>query len=204
MKLLYNQASPFVRKVLVLAHEAGIADRIELVSVVVLPVKENDAVSAENPLVKIPALLRDEGAALYDSAIIAEYLDTVHGGLPLVPRAGEPRWTALRRQAGADGLLDAAVLVRYETVLRPEEKRWPDWVDGQMRKIRFTLAAWEAEAGSIGPQVTIGEISIACALGYLDFRYPQEDWRGACPGLAAFYAGFAERPSMRATVPPAA
>jgi len=203
MKLLYSQTSPFVRKVLVLAHEAGIADRIELVPVNVAPVIVNEGVAAENPLVKIPTLVLEDGQSLYDSAVIAEYLDSVQGGLPLVPRAGVPRWTALQRQAAADGLLDAAILVRYELVLRPEDKRWPDWIDGQMRKVRGALAAFEAEAATLGPAVTIGEIAIACALGYLDFRYPEEDWRGRHPGLKEFYAGFAERPSMQATRPPA-
>jgi glutathione S-transferase len=202
MKLLYSQTSPFVRKVLVLAHEAGIADRIELVPVNVAPVIVNEDVAAENPLVKIPTLVLEDGQSLYDSGVIAEYLDSVQGGLPLVPRAGVPRWRALQRQAAADGLLDAAILVRYELVLRPEDKRWPDWIDGQMRKIRGTLAAFEAETATLGPAVTIGEIAIACALGYLDFRYAEEDWRGRHPGLRDFYAGFAERPSMQATRPP--
>ena len=203
MKLLYAQASHFVRKVLVLAREAGIADRLELVTVTVAPITANDGVAAANPLVKIPALLLDGGEALYDSAVIVEYLDSVQGGLPRVPRAGAPRWTALRRQAAADGLMDAAILVRYETFLRPEAKRWPEWIDGQMRKIRGTLASLEAEAADLGPGVTIGEITIACALGYLDFRFAAEDWRAGHPGLAAFYAEFAQRPSMQATLPPA-
>jgi glutathione S-transferase len=203
MKLLYSATSPYVRKVMVLAHETGLAHRIELVPVTVAPTSVNEAVTAANPLTKVPTLLLETGQSLYDSAVIAEYLDSVQGGVPLVPRAGEPRWTALRRQAAADGLLDAAILMRYELVLRPAEKRWPDWIDGQMRKVRQTLAALEAEAGSLGASVTIGEIAIACALGYLDFRYPEEAWRTNHPGLAAFYAGFAQRPSMLATNPPA-
>jgi glutathione S-transferase len=203
MKLFYSATSPFVRKVLVLAHETGLVDALELVTVSVAPIDENDLVAAANPLVKLPALVLETGESLYDSAVIAEYLDSVQGGAPLVPRAGAARWTALRRQAAADGLLDAAILVRYERTLRPAEKRWPEWIDGQMRKIRGTLAALDAEAGSFESSVTIGEIAIACALGYLDFRYAEEDWRGRHPGLARFYAGFAERASMLATRPPA-
>jgi glutathione S-transferase len=201
VKLLYSQTSPFVRKVMVLAHEAGLAQRLEKLPVSVAPVTPNEAVAAANPLSKVPALLLDDGTVLYDSAVIVEYLDTVHDGVPLVPRAGAPRWAALRRQAAADGLLDAAILVRYETVLRPEPLRWPEWIDGQMRKVRQTLAAFEAEATALGPSVTIGEIAIACALGYLDFRYASEDWRARHPGLADFYARFSARPSMQATLP---
>ncbi|MGB8841846.1 MAG: glutathione S-transferase family protein [Aliidongia sp.] len=200
MKLFYAATSPYVRKVLVLAHEVGLADRIELVPVTVTPVTVNDSVTPMNPLAKVPTLVLDSGEGLYDSAIIVEYLDSVQTGVPLVPRAGMPRWTALRRQAEADGLLDAAILVRYEMVLRPAELRWPAWIDGQMGKIRRTLAALETE--TLGPGVTIGEIAIACALGYLDFRFPEEDWRARHPRLAQFQAGFAERASMRATAPP--
>ena len=201
MKLLYSQTSPYVRKVLVLAHETGLIDRLELVPVTVAPVTPNPTVAAENPLVKIPALIREDSVALYDSAVILEYLDGLHDGPKLIPAAGEARWTALQRQAAADGLLDAAILVRYETVLRPEEKRWPEWIDGQMRKLRGALAAFEVDGVTLGQSLTVGEIAIACALGWLDFRYPDENWREGRPRLADFYAKFAERPSMKATPP---
>ncbi len=201
MKLLYSQTSPYVRKVLVLAHETGLADRLELVPVSVAPVTPNPGVAAENPLVKIPTLVRDDGVSLFDSGVIVEYLDGVHGGTRLIPAEGEARWAALQRQAAADGLLDAAILVRYEVGLRPEEKRWTDWVDGQMRKVRGALAAFEADGVTLGQSLTIGEIAIACALAYLDFRFPDENWRDGRPRLTDFYAGFAERPSMKATVP---
>lgn len=201
MKLLYSQTSPYVRKVLVLAHETGLADRLELVPVTVAPVTPNPGVAAENPLVKVPTLVREDGVSLFDSSVIVEYLDGLHDGPKLIPEAGEARWTALQRQSAADGLLDAAILVRYETVLRPEEKRWPDWIDGQMRKIRGALAAFEVDGATLGQSLTVGEIAIACALAYLDFRYPDENWREGRPRLADFYARFAERPSMKATLP---
>ena len=201
MKLLYSQTSPYVRKVLVLAHETGLADRLELVPVTVAPVTPNPGVAAENPLVKVPTLVREDGVSLFDSSVIVEYLDGLHHGTKLIPAAGEARWVALQRQSAADGLLDAAILVRYETVLRPEEKRWPEWIDGQMRKIRGALAAFEADGATLGQSLTIGEIAIACALAYLDFRYPDENWREDRPRLADFYARFAERPSMKATLP---
>ena len=201
MKLLYSQTSPYVRKVLVLAHETGLADRLELVPVTVAPVTPNPGVAAENPLVKVPTLVREDGVSLFDSSVIVEYLDGLHDGAKLIPAAGEASWVALQRQSAADGLLDAAILVRYETVLRPEEKRWPEWIDGQMRKIRGALAAFEADGTTLGQSLTVGEIAIACALAYLDFRYPDENWREDRPRLADFYAHFSERPSMKATLP---
>jgi len=200
MQLFYSAASPYVRKVMVLAHETGLVDRLELVTTTVAPTLVNADVAAENPLVKVPTLVRDgDGASLFDSRVIAEYLDTLHGGRRLFPAEGAARWTALRRQAIADGVLDAAVLTRYETFLRPEPQRWPAWIDGQFRKIRQALAALAAEG--LDEELTIGEIAAGCALGYLDFRFPEENWRAAHPALAAWYARIAERPSFLATWP---
>ena len=199
MKLLYSGASPYVRKVMVVAHEAGLVDRLELVPSSVGPTVVNAEVAAENPLVKVPTLVIESGHSLFDSRVIVEYLDTLHGGRRLFPAEGPARWTALRRQAIADGLLDAALLIRYENNLRPEPQRWQAWTDGQFRKVRQALASL-AEEG-LGDELTVGEIATGCALGYLDFRFPGEDWRGAHPALGAWYAKIAERPSFVATVP---
>jgi glutathione S-transferase len=199
MKLFYSAASPYVRKVMVLAHETGLVDQIELVPTAVAPTLVNAEVAAENPLVKVPTLIIDQGASLYDSRVITEYLDGLHGGRRFFPAAGPARWTALRRQATADGLLDAALLIRYEHMLRPEPQRWPAWTDGQFRKLRQALATLATE--ELGDELTIGEIAAGCALGYLDFRYPDEDWRAAHPTLATWYARIAERPSFVATWP---
>ncbi|HWK46201.1 MAG TPA: glutathione S-transferase [Stellaceae bacterium] len=204
MKLLYSPTSPYVRKCMVVAHETGLVSRIETVPVAVLPVKPNDEVASHNPLIKVPTLVLDDGTNLFDSPVIAEYLDSLHGGRKLFPAAGPARWAALRRQAAADGGLDAGLLSRYELTLRPAEFRWSDWVDGQLLKIRNTLAAFEAEAKSLAAEPTIGEISIGCLLGYVDFRFADMAWRSHHPALAAWYAGFGERPSMVATRPPAA
>jgi glutathione S-transferase len=200
MKLFYSQGSPFVRKVLVLAHEAGLAQRIELTSVGVLPTQVNADVGAINPLTKVPTLVLDDGESLYDSRVIAEYLDSL-STQKFFPASGAARWTALRIQATADGICDAAILVRYEIALRAADKQSSDWMAGQMRKVRAGLDALETEptfAASIG----IGEIATACALGYLDFRFATESWRASHPRLAAFYEAFAARPSMLATRPP--
>lgn len=201
MKLRYSAASPYVRKVMVLAHEVGLADQIELVPTSVAPTQVNAAFAVENPLVKVPTLVLGDGQSLFDSRVIAEYLDAQHPGRRLFPAEGRARWTALRQQAIADGLLDAALLTRYELNLRPEPQRWPDWVEGQFRKVRQALTALAAE--TLGAEPTIGEIAAGCALGYLDFRFPEEDWRRAHPALAAWYAKIAQRPSFVATQPKA-
>lgn len=201
MKLFYSGASPYVRKVMVLAHETGLADRIELVPASVAPTLVNAVVAAENPLVKVPTLLLTDGQSLFDSRVIVEYLDTLHSGRRLFPAEGPARWAALRRQAIGDGLLDAALLIRYENNLRPEPQRWKEWTDGQFRKLRQALASLAAEP--LGAEPTIGEITAGCALGYLDFRFPEEDWRAAHPSLAGWFARIAERPSFVATKPKA-
>lgn len=202
MKLRYSPTSPFVRKVMVAALETGLVDRIEKIPTAVAPTKPNEDVARENPLVKVPALITDDGVVLYDSPVICEYLDSLHAGAKLFPAGGNPRWIALRQQALGDGMLEAAILNRYEQ-LRPKEYQWPEWTDGQMRKVRGALGALEIEAeqGLLRGPLTIGLLTIGCALGYLDFRYAQENWRQRAPGLARWYGDFAERPSMRQTVP---
>jgi glutathione S-transferase len=199
MKLHYNPASPYVRKVRVLALETELMGDIELAEVTLTPTGPDENVCSDNPIGKIPTLVRDDGSALYDSRVICEYLDSRHDGARMFPEKGETRWTAVRRQALADGILDAAVGTRYETVLRPEALRWPDWVDGQMNKVRRSLDLLEHEA--LGDSVDIGTISVACALGYLDFRYPDEGWRNSRPRLAAWFEVFSQRPSMSETRP---
>jgi len=206
MRLRYSPTSPFVRKVMVVALETGLAERIERIPTTVAPTRPNEDVARENPLVKVPALTTDDGLVLYDSPVICEYLDTLHSGPRLFPAEGKARWIALRQQALGDGILEAAILGRYETV-RPKEFQWPDWIDAQLRKVRGGLAALEMEVeagdfgnGSDGP-LTIGQITVGVALGYLDFRYQSEEWRARCRRLAAWYANFAERKSMQLTVP---
>jgi glutathione S-transferase len=200
MKLWFNLASPFARKVRIVARETGLAGRIEEVSAMVSPVKPLEDLARENPLVKIPALTTDLGT-LYDSAVICEYLDSLHGGAPLFPRSGGERWQALRLQALGDGILEAAVLTRYETFIRPQPLQWNDWVSGQFLKVRGGLDAMEKECGGWGARFGIGEITAACVLGYLDFRYPDEAWRKTRPALEKWHAKVAERPSMKATQP---
>jgi len=199
MKLLYSPASPYARKVLVLAHETGLIDRIAVTAATASPTGSAAEVAAHNPLGKIPALVLEDGTALYDSRVICEYLDGLSDGPHLFP-AGAARWDALTRQALADGLLDAALLTRYERVLRPEERRWDAWDAGQIGKITAALDRFEALAADL-PALDIGTVAMACALGYLDLRFSDLAWRDGRPALAAWFAVVEREPAMAATVP---
>lgn len=201
MKLRVNKASPFARKARILAREAGLTNRVEEIETTVSPVNANEELSRENPLVKIPALVTDSGELLYDSSVICEYLDTLHGGRKVFPAAGPQRFAALRRQALTDGILEAAVLCRYELAVRPETLRWKDWVEGQKRKIFGGLGVLEAEVDSWSGDFDIGQIGAACVLGYLDFRFADWEWRSKHPRLTAWYKGVSSRPSVAATAP---
>jgi len=201
LKLFYAPASPFVRKCLVAAAELGLRDRIELVSAAAHPIKRDAALVAHNPLGKIPTLITDAGAALYDSRVICEYLNALGNG-PLVPDAR--RFEVLTEQSLADGIMDAAVLARYEMVARPEPLRWSDWVEGQLAKVGSGLDALEARAAAFRARVDLGTLAFGCALGYLDFRFASLGWRDRHPNAAAWFERFGARPSMVTTRPPAA
>jgi len=203
MKLHSNPASPFGRKVKVTALEAGLFDRLEVRNVQTTAVGPDPGLLADNPLGKIPCLVLDDGTSLYDSRVICEYLDGLHAGARLFPAEAPARWTALRLQALGDGIMDSAVLTRYETFLRPEEHRWPAWIDGHLDKVRRGLDRLELEAAGLGERIDIGTITIGCALGYLDFRYAGMGWREGRPGLANWFTPFAARDSMMRTLPPA-
>jgi glutathione S-transferase len=201
MKLYANKASPFARKVRILVRETGLASRVEEIETIVSPIVANETLARDNPLVKIPALVTDSGETLFDSRVICEYLDTLHTGRKFFPASGPQRFTALRRQSLTDGILDAAVLCRYETAVRPEPLRWKDWIEGQKRKIFGGLAVLEAEAGAWGDEFAIGQVGAACVLGYLDFRFADWDWRGGHPQLSGWFKKVSARPSVAATKP---
>ncbi len=200
MRLWHNPASPFARKVRIVARETYLLPRIQEICVAVSPVSPNADLAAKNPLVKIPALETDGGKVLYDSSVICEYLDSLHPDAHLIP-AGAARWDALRLQSLCDGILDAAVLCRYETFVRPEQYRWTDWVQGQFTKIRNGLDALASEAPAWGEHFGIGQIGAACVLGYLDFRFADEPWRASRPALAKWHEGVKQRASVSATAP---
>lgn len=202
LRLYHSLTSPYVRKVMILLHETAQLDAVELVPATGTPVDPGSMPLAQNPLGKIPALERPDGPALYDSRVICRYLDHRAGGrlYPAPPRL----WESLTLEATADGILDAAILMVYESRVRPDNLRFEAWVEGQWAKISRAIDAVEARwVSHLSGPLDIGQIAVACALGYLDFRHGDRDWRNAHPGLAAWYSGFAARPSMEATVPPA-
>lgn len=198
MKLYSNPASPFARKCRVIANELGL--KLELVDIAA---RDDEGFRAINPLKKIPALVLDDGSALFDSPVICEYLNEFGGGKffpgKTVWQQNSGRWKALGLQALCDGIMDAAVACRYETT-QPEERRNPDHVARYMTTIRAGVDALERMSFADPP--TIGEITTGCALGYLDFRYGDLSWRDGHPKLAAWYAKFSQYPSMLATTPP--
>ncbi|GAB4066519.1 glutathione S-transferase [Ancylobacter sonchi] len=201
MKLIYAPTSPFVRKVMAVAHETGLAGKLEVEFNPASPLTRDPALVDLNPLGKIPALVLDDGSVLFDSPVICEYLAATAGDTALFPPAGPARWAALTQQALGDGLLDAAIANRYETVPRPADLRWPDWTKAQLAKIAGALDRIEALAPELPDTVTIGTITLGCALGYLDFRYAHLNWREGRPQATAWFAAFDERPSMAATRP---
>lgn len=199
MKLFYQTHSPYARKVLVLAHETGLAHRLEVIHHETSPTQRNEAVFAVNPLGKVPVLQLDDGAILFDSSVICEYLDGLHDGAKLIPSEPRVRFMSLRLQALAHGMCDAGIAVRHETHRRPKPLRYPAMRDGQIAKL---LAAYdfleqdEIIAGT-GP-LCIGQIALATALSWLEFRGLPAFAPGR-PRLAAWYDTCVQRPSMLAT-----
>ena len=199
MQLFRSPTSPFVRKVMVTLHETGQIDEVALVDAAGTPVAPGTMPVGQNPLGKIPTLVRDDGPALFDSRVICRYLDE-RAGAGLYPAARI--WEVLTLEALADGVLEAAVLMVYESRLRPAELVYAPWVEGQWDKIARALDALEDRWMSHlhGP-LDMAQIAVGCALGYLDFRHEARDWRAGRPELAAWQAGFAARPAMQATRP---
>lgn len=197
MKLLYQTHSPFARKALVFAHEVGIADRIEVVHQETSPTRPNAAVSAENPLGKVPVLIRSGLPAIFDSDVICGYFDSLHGGRKLIPDGGESRWRALRVQALAQGLAETGIALRWETVRRPVGLRYAPLRDGYVDKLVRAYDWLEQELDVIGP-VDVGHVALATCLSWLEFR-DLPGFRNRCPKLSAWLDGFQARPSMRAT-----
>ncbi len=200
MKLYHSSTSPYVRKVMVLIAEAGVPG-IATVAVSGTPVDPDLRLAESNPLGKVPALDRPDGPTLYDSRVICRFLDA-QAGAGLYPPA--PRlWDTLTVEATADGILDAAVLMVYETRVRPEANRYAPWVEGQWAKVDRALDVLETRwIDHLSGPLDIGQIATGCALGYLDFRLGSRNWRKTRPKLAEWEAQFAKRASMQATLPP--
>lgn len=196
MKLFFSPTSPYVRKCMVVAHELGLTGRIDLLPSNAHPVTRDQTIIAKNPLGKVPTLITDDGQALYDSRVICEYLDDLGNGA-LFPKSGKARWEALTLQSLADGILDAALLARYEDVARPEAIRWKEWRAGQLDKTETALAYLEGNLQGLAGRVDIGSLSMACALWYLDLRFTELLWRERYPKVAQWYAAFSQRPSTQ-------
>ncbi len=200
LRLYTSPTTPFGRKAMVLILEAGLADQVEIAQATGSPLDSSKMPLSQNPLGKIPALERGDGPAIYDSRVICRYLDD-RAGAGLYPPA--PRlWETLTLEATADGMIEAAILMLYEDRLRPEEKRFDGWVEGQWAKIARALDTLEARWMShLNGPLDMGQIAIGVALSYLDFRFDARGWRQGRPELARWHEAFAARESMTATVP---
>lgn len=196
MKMYHSPASPYARKVRICALARGLDSRIELL--VCNPNESPAALLTVNPLSKIPTLITDDGVALFDSPVICEYLDSLGDALPMFPAQGAARWRALKLQAMGDGILDACVPRRGE-LAKPKEAGRDALIARWRAAVERTLDALEAELPH--KSMDIGTITVACALGYLDFRFPQEPWRPTRPKLAAWFETFSQDKAVAATVP---
>jgi glutathione S-transferase len=196
MKLYYSPASPFVRKVWLAISELGLEDRVEQVPT--NPLKREDVARVPNPTGKIPCLVTDDGQALYDSPVIIDYLDAEAGGGRLIPASGPARWKALRLQALADAMMDAAVLCMIEGMRKPERQS-AGWIAHNRGVVERSLDALEAEAGALGDEATVGTLTVAVGLELLGIHMPDLGWQSGHPALAAWFDRFRRRPSMAAT-----
>lgn len=199
MKLHWSPRSPFVRKVMIVAHEVGVVDRLELVRSVVAMTKTNAELMRDNPLSRLPTLVTDDGLVLTESTHICEYLDSLHVGAKLFPAVPSQRWQALHWHGLGEGMLEVAVLWRSE-LSRAPERQSPEMLAAYGEKIPAALDRLEAEAAQLAAAAfSLGAVAVGTALGYLDFRFASMNWRGGRPQLARWYEGFAARPSVRAT-----
>lgn len=196
MKLHLSPASPYARKTLLAAAELGLLDQIELVRATATPTATESPLDPLNPLAKIPTLELASGEALFDSRVIVAYFESL-SEKRLTPASGKARFLALRHEAAADGMNDAALLLRYETFLRPEPLRWSAWSEGQTRKIRQALHFLAGLDYDLEDNIGLGEIATYCALEYLDFRFPEIAWRTEYPALAVMFEAVSARPAVQ-------
>ncbi len=195
MKLFYSPNSPYVRKIVILATELGLEGRIQHLSCTLSPYEPNPDVVAHNPLGKIPVLVTEDSGALFDSTVACEYLSVLAKDTQWFPATGPARWHALRTNALANGMLEAAQLARFEGA-RPEGVRFSNWSDAQLCKVRRGFAGLEAQ---LPGDADIGAIAASCAIGWIAFRFPDIAWRDDAPRLARWFDNFSQRPSFATT-----
>ncbi|MCR6671297.1 glutathione S-transferase family protein [Devosia ginsengisoli] len=200
MKLLYSPTSPYVRKVTIVAMVTDLADAIERVTVAPHPLVPDRTLTTINPLGKAPTLICDDGTILYDSRVIIEYLDARTRAAKVIP-PGDLRWKALARQALGDGILDAALLLRYEGLVREPALQSHPWRRGQEAKIDAALEVATHQLAITNLEFDVGNIAIGAALGFLDFRLPELEWRLRHPALANWFAAYDAQPIALATRP---
>lgn len=204
MKLIGSLTSPYVRKVRIVFLEKKVDVDLELENVWAADTK----IALNNPLGKVPCLILDDGEAIYDSRVIAEYVDTLSPVGKLIPAGSRERATVKTWEALADGVDDAGILARLEVTLRPTEQQSSEWLERQMGKINAALAQMSRELGENvwchGNQMTLADIAVGCALGYMLFRFPNIAWQAQYPNLDALYQKLMQRPSFAETAPPTA
>jgi glutathione S-transferase len=201
MKLYTTRTTPFGRTVEIVMRELGLDEDIEQVPTAVAPTKPNREFEAVNPLRRIPALVTEDGEVLVDSAVITAYLAARVGDTALFAEGSPERWRIASRYAVARGATECAVACRYETAVRPEDKRWHDWSSDLEDKVMTALTMFEADPPIPTGRLTIADVSLGALLGYLDFRYAHLGWRERFPALVRFMTALEERPSFKATVP---
>ncbi|MBP6019028.1 MAG: glutathione S-transferase family protein [Burkholderiaceae bacterium] len=202
MKLFHSPASPYVRKVMVAAWERGVQESIEILGSAAGPVIRDETIVTVNSSGKVPCAILPDGAPLFDSRVITQYVDSLakpEGSIYPVER----RFEILTLEALGESILDACLLCRYETAMRPKELYWADWYKGQMAKIDSGLDDLEGKwfESLTSGDFHAGAIAVACTLGYLDFRFADKDWRNTHPKLTQWFAQVSERKSMKETFP---
>ena len=198
MKLFSRPASPFVRKVRVMARDIGLVDQIDEI-ILASPEEMYAEMPKYNPLGKIPALILDDGTVLYESKVICEYLDSLHDGEKFFPSELNFRWKTLLLQGLADGIGEAIITAWMNKFNRPEKFVYEPAISFQLEKVERGLLEINGQVGDFNKLGRIGPLSVACTIGYLDFRFPDLGWRDQNQELAKWYLTFCELPSMKAT-----
>ena len=199
MKLVYSPPSPFVRKVTTLIYHANLNDRIELINVKTTALSVAEEARAANPLGKIPVMILEDGKAIFDSRVITRYLDDFAGS-NLYPQ--DKIYDILTLEALADGIMESAVSITYESKLRPQNEQSPSWMEAQWSKVLHAIKALDdGQFQAMDSGMNMGQIAVACALGYLDFRHDARQWRSGHSNLASWNDKMTKLPALIQTIP---